>query len=248
MILGTSREQTDRNKAVGQIIPGRFGRFWENWENGCRGWSPRGSEKHQQITISFGKRHLCFGRGYQDPYSIQRLKNDQNSTGEFLELIIELKPFSGSTWRQLQNNNYYLRLASSIQRSGNKEYANVWRPSKNYQELCCRKCWADGRSVAAKVWKREGQKQTNYWRIRIDEARTRKVISGFGLSGLIVFVRWRNGETVPVDERCEVNKTLPLDLNLSAAHGRGDGMSTPSLCDTPVSSATNPNISDARYF
>ena len=40
-----------------------------------------------------------------------------------------------------------------------------------------------------------------------------------------------------------------LDLNLSqvASHdkGRGDGLSTPSLCDTPVSSATNPNISDA---
>ena len=59
--------------------------------------------------------------------------------------------------------------------------------------------------------------------------------------------RWRNGETVPEDERCEVKKHL--DLNLSQANatqsGRGDGLLTPSLCDTPVSSATNPNISDA---
>lgn len=61
--------------------------------------------------------------------------------------------------------------------------------------------------------------------------------------------RWRQGETVPEDERCEVKKHLDLNLsqaaNATGGHGRGDGLSTPSLCDTPVSSATNPNISDA---
>ena len=44
----------------------------------------------------------------------------------------------------------------------------------------------------------------------------------------------------------KVKKTLDLNLSAAQAHGRGDGLSTPSLCDTPVSSVTNPNISDAR--
>merc|ERR1712235_89130 len=46
--------------------------------------------------------------------------------------------------------------------------------------------------------------------------------------------RWRNGETVPLEERCEMQKELVF--NDSAAHGRGDGVNTPSTCSTPLTS------------
>ena len=46
--------------------------------------------------------------------------------------------------------------------------------------------------------------------------------------------RWRNGETVPLDERCDMQKELVF--NDSAAHGRGDGVNTPTTCSTPLTS------------
>ena len=53
--------------------------------------------------------------------------------------------------------------------------------------------------------------------------------------------RWRNGETVPIEERCEMQKELVF--NDSAAHGRGDGVNTPSTCSTPLTMPHNVNDS-----
>ena len=56
--------------------------------------------------------------------------------------------------------------------------------------------------------------------------------------------RWRNGESVPAHERCEVQRDLPTE---DKAHGRGDGATTPSTCQTPISSLANvSNNADAR--
>merc|ERR1711953_1182423 len=54
--------------------------------------------------------------------------------------------------------------------------------------------------------------------------------------------RWRNGETVPIEERCEMQKELVF--NDSAAHGRGDGVNTPSTCSTPLTSMHH-NVNDS---
>merc|ERR1712168_98128 len=57
--------------------------------------------------------------------------------------------------------------------------------------------------------------------------------------------RWRNGETVPIEERCEMQKELVF--NDSAAHGRGDGVNTPSTCSTPLTMPHNVNDSGELY-
>ena len=59
--------------------------------------------------------------------------------------------------------------------------------------------------------------------------------------------RWRNGENVPPNERCDVQRDHPID---DRSHGRGDGATTPSTpsCQTPISSLANvSNNADARF-
>jgi len=73
------------------------------------------------------------------------------------------------------------------------------------------------------------------WRRKYEKERdkAKKLLSENELMRLEL-ERWRNGETVPLEERCEMQKELVF--NDSAAHGRGDGVNTPSTCSTPLTS------------
>ena len=54
--------------------------------------------------------------------------------------------------------------------------------------------------------------------------------------------RWRNGETVPVEERCEMQKEIQFN---EQAYGRGDGVNTPSTCSTPLTSMHHGGVNES---